>query len=61
MKYARIERERRFLLARAPAGLDGDAGYRELDDLYLESSSLRLRAARAADGSILELKLSQPV
>lgn len=59
MKYARIERERRFLLARSPAGLDLDAGYRELDDLYLESSSLRLRAARAADGSILELKLSQ--
>ncbi len=42
-----------------PAWLDVDAGYRELDDLYLESSSLRLRSARAADGSILELKLSQ--
>jgi len=54
MKYARIERERRFLLATPPAGIDLAAGYRQLDDLYLEGTRLRLRSVTAPDGALLE-------
>ncbi len=59
MKYARIERERRFLLAALPAGIDLAAGYRELDDLYLDDTRLRLRSVRSPTGAILEQKLGQ--
>ena len=59
MKYARIERERRFLLATLPGGVDLAVGYRQLDDLYLDGTRLRLRSVTAPDGSILEQKLGQ--
>jgi CYTH domain-containing protein len=61
MKYARIERERRFLLAELPAGIDLTAGYRQLDDLYLDGTRLRLRSVTAPGGAILEQKLGQKV
>ena len=59
MKYARIERERRFLLAALPSGIDLAAGYRQLDDLYLDGTRLRLRSVSAPGGAILEQKLGQ--
>ena len=59
LKYARIERERRFLLATLPAGLDPGRGYERLSDLYLEGTRLRLREVSAPDGRVVERKLNQ--
>jgi len=59
LKYARVERERRFLLAGLPAGVDAASGYRELSDLYLDGTRLRLRLVTAPDGAVLERKLTQ--
>jgi CYTH domain-containing protein len=58
-KYARIESERRFLLARLPEELDPAAGFEQLDDLYLEGTRLRLRRVRSAAGAVIERKLTQ--
>ena len=49
LKYAVVERERRFLLASVP---DGIAATVEIDDLYIDGSRLRLREVREADGAI---------
>ncbi|MEU9383307.1 hypothetical protein AB0D38_20995 [Streptomyces sp. NPDC048279] len=60
-KYARIERERRFLLAEAPAP-SAVTVTRMITDRYLVGTRLRLRLRRAerSDGSC-ELKLTQKV
>jgi CYTH domain-containing protein len=58
-KYARIERERRFLLRAVPALPDLDADVARIDDLYLEGTSLRLRQATAPSGAVLQQKLGQ--
>ena len=56
-KYARIERERRFLLTSLPA----DAGpAQRIEDLYVDGSRLRLRKLTAADGTVV-LKLTQKI
>jgi CYTH domain-containing protein len=57
-KYARIERERRFLLAACPVELDA-SGYREIEDLYVAGTHLRLR--RICRDSDIEHKLTQKV
>ena len=57
MKYAKIERERRFLLAAPPPGLA--AAHREIEDLYFPGTTLRLRAVRTPDGAPIEWKLGQ--
>ena len=59
LKYARIERERRFLLAALPAGLEPDAGYQQFEDLYFPGTSLRLRRVTSPAGDVVELKLNQ--
>ena len=56
-KYARPERERRFLLAGVPAGLGPPAHIR---DRYLEGTRLRLRRVEGPDGPIVR-KLGQKV
>lgn len=58
MKYARIERERRFLLAGLPPELDPDA-YTRLRDRYLEGTHLRLRRVESPSGERLQVKLGQ--
>jgi len=60
MKYARIERERRFLLAACPPDLDARV-FLQLDDLYVDGTRLRLRTVRAPDGAVVERKLSQKI
>jgi CYTH domain-containing protein len=55
-KYARIERERRFLLAGPPAGLDA-LTCRDIEDRYLANSGLRLRWVGGQDG--VQYKLTQ--
>lgn len=55
-RYARVERERRFLLSALPAGL---AGARTIDDRYVVGTRLRLR--RVHDGRATVFKLGQKV
>lgn len=59
MKYARIERERRFLVRAMPADLDLDRGYRQIRDRYLDGTHLRLRHVEASDGATRQLKFTQ--
>ena len=57
LKYAVVERERRFLLRSIP---DGVVEVREIVDRYVEGTRLRLREVRGADGSVVR-KLSHKV
>jgi len=57
-KYARIERERRFLLAGLPAG-EQPADPREIIDLYLAGTTLRLRCVRRPGSE--QYKLTQKI
>lgn len=57
-KYARIERERRFLVERLPRALDPLA-FEWLQDLYIADTFLRLRRVSAPDGSPIRCKLGQ--
>jgi len=49
LKYAVVERERRFILARLPNGVTGT---QEILDRYLTGTRLRLREVRGADGTV---------
>lgn len=57
-KYARIEDERRFLLARLPANLTGSAPTRIIDH-YWPGTRLRLRRIETLEGEVLQRKLTQ--
>ncbi len=57
LKYAVIERERRFLVRSLPEGVETT---REITDRYVISTRLRLREVREADGTIVR-KLTQKV
>lgn len=57
LKYAVVERERRFLLRRLP---DGPSETRQIVDRYLVGTRLRLREVTAADGTVVR-KLGQKV
>jgi CYTH domain-containing protein len=59
LKYARVEAERRFLLAALPAEIDPATGYQTFEDLYFLGTTLRLRRVTSPDGAIVELKLNQ--
>ena len=56
-KYARVERERRFLLAAAPT--EGITTRRQITDRYLLGTRLRLRRACNPDTGSCELKFTQ--
>ncbi|QUC59309.1 hypothetical protein IOD14_22565 [Streptomyces sp. A2-16] len=58
-KYARVERERRFLLAEPPAPSAVTVS-RAINDRYVKGTRLRLRRADLSDGRC-ELKLTQKV
>ena len=60
MKYARIERERRFLLASAPAE-DLVTRRRQITDRYILGTRLRLRRVRDLSTDACELKLTQKI
>jgi hypothetical protein len=58
LKYARVERERRFLLdALPPEAAGGD--WEQFDDLYFPGTTLRLRRVTGPDGAVRERKLNQ--
>ncbi|MFL6209645.1 MAG: hypothetical protein ACJ74W_12385 [Pyrinomonadaceae bacterium] len=46
MKYARVERERRFLLREFPPGLERNAKHTQIFDNYITNTRLRLRKIR---------------
>jgi CYTH domain-containing protein len=56
-KYARIERERRFLLAAPPT--TGIVTRRQITDRYLVGTRLRLRRSQNMDNGLCELKFTQ--
>ncbi|HPF13589.1 MAG TPA: hypothetical protein P5218_02420 [Planctomycetota bacterium] len=56
--YARIERERRFLVATFPEHLDPTA-FERLHDLYIAGTSLRLRRIESPEGAVVQVKLGQ--
>jgi CYTH domain-containing protein len=49
LKYAVVERERRYLVASVP---DGVTGSKEILDRYVTGTRLRLREVREADGTV---------
>ena len=59
MKYAKIERERRFLLTELPSDLDLNDGYQRIIDRYIVGTRLRLRRMETATGDRVDLKLTQ--
>jgi CYTH domain-containing protein len=59
-KYARIERERRFLLA-GPPPASAVVATRQITDRYLIGTRLRLRRAEHQDTAACEYKLTQKV
>lgn len=59
-KYARIERERRFVLDRLPPSVD-PGEFERLDDLFVHGTHLRLRRVTSASGQWLATKLGQKI
>lgn len=57
LKYAVVERERRYLVTRVP---DGVSSTMQIVDRYVTGTRLRLREVRAADGTVVR-KLSHKV
>ena len=58
-KYARVEEERRFLLAKMPADLDLDDSFVRIIDHYIEGTRLRLRQMESPGGRAPVYKLGQ--
>lgn len=58
--YARLELERRFLLAGLPAAVTSD-DYEQLEDLFVDGTHLRLRVLRRPSGEWIVTKLGQKV
>lgn len=58
-KYARIERERRFLLRELPEGLSPRSPHRQLWDNYITGTRLRLRKIRQPETGEYAWKLTQ--
>jgi CYTH domain-containing protein len=57
MKYAVVERERRYRVAAVPEGV---VGTKAISDRYIEGTRLRLREVRELDGEVIR-KLSHKV
>lgn len=58
-KYARVERERRYLLRELPPGLELRAPHTQITDNYVTGTRLRLRKVRAPETNEWTLKLTQ--
>ncbi|MBC7929957.1 MAG: hypothetical protein H7Z38_05250 [Rubrivivax sp.] len=58
-RYARIERERRFLLRELPAGLRLSDAHTQITDNYITGTRLRLRKVRVPVTNEWTLKLTQ--
>ena len=58
-RYARVERERRYLLRELPPGLELRAPHAQITDNYVTGTRLRLRKVRAPETNEWTLKLTQ--
>jgi CYTH domain-containing protein len=58
-KYARFERERRFLLAGLPPDLRSDAPHTMIEDRYLPGTRFRLRCMTESSSGLVTRKLTQ--
>lgn len=58
-KYARIERERRFLVEQMPFAAASAPAFVDIIDTYLPGEQLRLREMRNAAGDAIAYKLTQ--
>jgi CYTH domain-containing protein len=58
-KYERVERERRYLLAGLPPGLEPNAPHAQITDNYVTGTRLRLRKHRWVPTNEWTLKLTQ--
>jgi CYTH domain-containing protein len=58
-KYARVERERRFILRELPPGLTLQSEHLQITDNYLTGTRLRLRKVRVPRTNEWTLKLTQ--
>jgi CYTH domain-containing protein len=58
-KYARVERERRFLLRELPPGLKLSDAHAQITDNYITGTRLRLRKVRVPATNEWTLKLTQ--
>lgn len=58
-KYARLERERRFLICELPEEIANSSGFSLIEDLYIEDTRLRLRKISDSEGQLIERKLGQ--
>ena len=58
-KYARVERERRYLLSELPPGLKLSDPHTQITDNYVTGTRLRLRKVRAPETNEWTLKLTQ--
>ncbi|KAA3643012.1 MAG: hypothetical protein DWQ07_21075 [Chloroflexi bacterium] len=58
-KYARIERERRYLVKQLPEDLDQHGEFTRIIDNYVNATRLRLRRIETSDGEVIQYKLGQ--
>ena len=59
MKYAKIERERCFLLKGLPPELDPGGTFLRIVDRYIIDTRMRLRRMESATGEVIDRKLTQ--
>jgi CYTH domain-containing protein len=59
LKYARIEEERRYLVASLPQEIRGSTKFMRIVDYYIAGTRLRLRRMESSEGEILAFKLGQ--
>ena len=59
-KYARIERERRFLLSQLPEAID-ESSYERLRDCFIKGTHLRFRTVERPSGEVMVVKLGQKI
>jgi CYTH domain-containing protein len=59
MKYAVIERERKFLVNSLPKNFEAENSFSRIEDRYIIGSRLRLRRIERADGTPIQFKLGQ--
>jgi hypothetical protein len=58
-KYARIERERRYLVCDLPEEISSDKDFIRIVDLYITGTRLRLRRLEDKNGQAVSRKLGQ--
>jgi hypothetical protein len=59
-KYARVERERRFLLDALPSFVD-TTHFERFEDLFVIGTHVRVRTIRRADGTFVISKVGQKI